>query len=133
MSDRIKIKSSWFETLNILFQSKSKKQKDSQNAIIPLLDTIFLGNYEDNSIDWFYTTKNGSVSKKSGNSASFSAIANRFKYLNFYILSRFISVFYFKLSFSKFALANPNNSAKYVGALYDGDLLKQNLTAEVNT
>lgn len=81
---------SWEELLSILSPQKSSKQKCS----IRLLDTCFInGDVED--VQWYYTTKNGSIAlkkrdkKKDKKKAKAEDISSRF---------------------SKFALANPANN-----------------------
>jgi hypothetical protein len=54
-------------------KSQSQTQGHEQKSC-PLLDTVF---FLDNGPEWYYTTKSGSVTMKSGDAAAAAAVINR--------------------------------------------------------
>ena len=78
-------------------QLLSHLSSDKHITSIKTLDTVFL-DPSANDIKWFYTNKNGGVSKKKKDSCTISNITDRF---------------------ARFALSNPFNTDGFVGILVD--------------
>ena len=75
--------------------SSSSGNKGERKCPVRLLDTVFLDESSTNSApEWYFTTKVGMISKKKANKSTFPSVIDRF---------------------SKFALANSNNTRGYVG------------------
>jgi hypothetical protein len=84
---------SWRQLLNIIDTVRGSSQK----CTIRVLDTVFVDSTGegsgDNAILWYFTTKNGTISKKKKDKCSLTAVCDRF---------------------SRFSLANPNNTGNIV-------------------
>jgi hypothetical protein len=66
---------SWIDVLALLMRpSGSKTKKSQEQKSCPLLDTVF---FLDDGPEWYYTTKSGAVTCKSGDAATVAAIVNR--------------------------------------------------------
>ena len=81
----------WKQLLSLLCSQKNKK------CPLRLLDSIFLDSSSNNShVNWYFTTKSGTLSRKKGENSNITAIPDRF---------------------GRFALANPSNTDGYVGVI----------------
>jgi hypothetical protein len=85
---------SWKQVLSVVDTARSTSQK----CTVRVLDTVFLENGNDNQVDisWYFTTKNGTCSKKKKDKCTMEGVADRF---------------------SRFSLANPNNTDGIVGVV----------------
>jgi hypothetical protein len=93
---------SWEEILSLLTKS------GEVICSVRLLDTIFL-NPQNGLLCWYFTTKNGAISKKKSDKCTIDAITTRF---------------------NRFAMSNPNNSLQYVGTLVQNDKRRQYFTSQ---
>ena len=97
----------WSELLSLLTQGRTEKDV-ARKCSVRLLDTIYiLPGGDVNSPQWYFTTKSGSIARKKGDKASLAGVYERF---------------------SKFALANPNNSQRTVGVFVHGNGYRQQLS-----
>jgi len=96
----------WAELLAQLTQGR--KENDAQRKCsVRLLDTIHVPSGGDvNDPHWYFTTKSGSIARKKGDKSSLTGVYERF---------------------SKFALANPNNTQRTVGVFVHGNGYRQHL------
>ena len=75
--------------------SSSSGNKGERKCPVRLLDTVFFDESNAHAVpEWYFTTKVGMISKKKANKSTFPSVIDRF---------------------SKFALANSNNTRGYVG------------------
>lgn len=100
----------WKELIQQLCPSGSRgssSTKATSKCPVRLLDTIFIDPVN-NNLSWYFTTKSGYISrKKDANDLTDESITT--------VIDRF----------SKFALANPNNTEKMVGVLITGSGSRQ--------
>lgn len=95
-------KISWEEILSLITTT------GDASCSVRLLDTIFLQqDHSSSSWLWYFTTKNGIISKKKPEKSTINAITTRFH---------------------RFSMSNPYNSLQYVGTLVKDDGTRQYLT-----
>lgn len=95
--------------MEIIESARSRSQK----CTVRVLDTVFVDANDLDNIAWFFTTKNGTISKKKRDKCSLGAVCDRF---------------------ARFSLANPNNTAAVVCTVVapDAERIYLNQT-EMNT
>ena len=91
--------------LNLVESARTSSQK----CAVRVLDTVFIDGANGNSIAWYFTTKNGTISKKKKDKCTLAAVCDRF---------------------SRFSLANPHNSECIVCAVIGGDGTREYLKQE---
>ena len=84
---------SWTEVLSVFCATSKAK---SNKCVLRLLDTV-IADDDSSQASWFFTTKNGVISRKKDDKISPEKILERF---------------------SQFSLSNPNNSRGFVGVCY---------------
>jgi hypothetical protein len=99
---------SWSDTVKFLCPNSAAEKL--KKCSVRLLDTIFIG--QDFQPQWYFTTKSGFISKKKENSSNLSSIVDRF---------------------SKFALANPNNTDGTIGVFVQTNGFRQRVTKDTLT
>lgn len=100
---------SWKELLRVVDSARSSSQK----CTIRVLDTVFVDREDANDISWYFTTKNGTISKKKKDKCTLAGICERF---------------------SRFSLANPHNVEGIVCSVIGADGGRRYLTqTEMNT
>jgi len=96
----------WVELLAQLTQGRNGNDAQ-RKCSVRLLDTIHVPSGGDvNDPQWYFTTKSGSIARKKGDKSSLAGVYERF---------------------SKFALANPNNTHRTVGVFVHGNGYRQHL------
>lgn len=91
--------------LNLVESARTSSQK----CAVRVLDTVFIDGANSNAIAWYFTTKNGTISKKKKDKCSLAAVCDRF---------------------SRFSLANPHNAEGIVCAVISGDGTRKYLKQE---
>jgi hypothetical protein len=98
-------KISWEELLNLITSS------GEVTCSVRLLDTVFINQQNNGNRlnSWYFTTKNGIISKKKYEKSTIDAITTRFH---------------------RFSMSNPNNALQYVGTIVKDDGSRQYLTED---
>ena len=97
---------SWVDLLAHLVNGRSDEDS-TRKCSVRVLDTVYVPQGGDvNEPQWYFTTKSGTIARKKGDKSSLSAVFERF---------------------SKFSLANPNNSQRLIGVFVHGNGYRQYL------
>lgn len=95
----------WQELLNELTKT------GDITCSVRLLDTVFI-NSQNGTYSWYFTTKNGTVSKKKTEKSTIEAITTRF---------------------NRFSMSNPNNTLQYVGTAITNSNRKYFTESEISS
>jgi len=97
----------WSSLLGML---STKEKERNRKCSVRLLDTIFVGSEQSGGgrgLQWFFTTKSGTLSRKKTSGATLEGITDRF---------------------SRFALSNPNNTDRTIGVFVQANGQRQLLS-----